>query len=259
MKSYAKLNIFLKITGTRGNYHEISSRFILYKSLFDKIYFEKSEFQHSGEDLNIISNIKINGENIINKAFKELLKTKFKDKISDFFKTHKVILEKNIPMGAGLGGGSSNAAAFLNLTNQTLNLNFSKKELIEISKNIGSDVAFFITEFESANVSGVGEIVENFNDDIPNLEVFTPSIFASTPEIYAKFRADFMNKIDLNLAKKLKNLSTKEILKKYKNYELNDLLAPFQAINPNFKLKKNEFFSGSGSSYFKIKGKIWKY
>ena len=159
-------------------------------------------------------------------------------------------------MGAGLGGGSSNAATFLNLTNQTLNLNFSKKELIEISKNIGSDVAFFITEFESANVSGIGEIVENFNDDIPNLEVFTPSIFASTPEIYAKFRADFMNKIDLNLAKKLKSLSTKEILKKYKNYELNDLLAPFQAINPNFKLKENEFFSGSGSSYFKTKGKI---
>ena len=64
-----------------------------------------------------------------------------------------------------------------------------------------------------------------------------------------------MDKIDLNLAKKLKSLSTKEILKKYKNYELNDLLAPFKAINPNFKLKENEFFSGSGSSYFKIKGK----
>lgn len=254
MKSYAKLNIFLKITGTRGNYHEILSRFILYKNLYDEIYFDSSK--NSSENLQILSNVKIDGENIINKAYNELLKTKFKSEISKFFKTHKVILEKNIPMGAGLGGGSSNAAAFLNLTNQTLNLNFSKKELIEISKNIGSDVAFFITEFESANVSGVGQIVENFNDDIPNLEVFTPSIFASTPEIYAKFRAGFMNKIDLNLAKKLKNLSTKEILKKYKNYELNDLLAPFQAINQNFKLKENEFFSGSGSSYFKIKGKI---
>lgn len=257
MKSYAKLNIFLKITGTRGNYHEILSRFILYKNLYDEIYFDSSK--NSSENLQILSNVKIDGENIINKAYNELLKTKFKSEISKFFKTHAVILEKNIPMGAGLGGGSSNAATFLNLTNQTLNLNFSKKELIEISKNIGSDVAFFITEFESANVSGVGEIVENFNDDIPNLEVFTPSIFASTPEIYAKFRSDFMDKIDLNLAKKLKNLSTKEILKKYKNYELNDLLAPFQAINPNFKLKENEFFSGSGSSYFKTKGKIWKY
>ena len=254
MKSYAKLNIFLKITGTRGNYHEILSRFILYKNLYDEIYFDSSK--NSSENLQILSNVKIDGENIINKAYNELLKTKFKSEISKFFKTHAVILEKNIPMGAGLGGGSSNAATFLNLTNQTLNLNFSKKELIEISKNIGSDVAFFITEFESANVSGVGEIVENFNDDIPNLEVFTPSIFASTPEIYAKFRSDFMDKIDLNLAKKLKNLSTKEILKKYKNYELNDLLAPFQAINPNFKLKENEFFSGSGSSYFKTKGKI---
>ncbi|NLK66195.1 MAG: 4-(cytidine 5'-diphospho)-2-C-methyl-D-erythritol kinase [Campylobacteraceae bacterium] len=255
MKSYAKLNVFLKIVGTRGNFHEINSRFILHKELFDEI-----EFVESGENngLKIISNIEISGENIIQKAYSELAKFSggvYKETLKEYFKNHAVKLTKNIPMGAGLGGGSSNAGAFLNLTNQTLNLGISKQDLVKISEFIGSDVAFFTSGLTSANVSGLGEIVESFDDDIPSLEIKTPDIFASTPQIYQTFRANFMDKINPSLAKELLSLSSKEILENYKNYELNDLLYPFQKLNPEFKLKESEFLSGSGSSYFYIKGK----
>lgn len=253
MKSYAKINVFLKITGTRGNFHELESRFVLYKNIFDEISFEKST---QNSFLKIVSNVEIKGQNIIQKAFDELAKFGFEKELKEFFKFHFVKLTKNIPLGAGLGGGSSNAATFLNLANETLNLRISKEDLVKISKFIGSDVAFFVSGFESANVSGIGEMVENFDDIIPDLEVVTPDIFASTPEIYKTFRANFMDKIDINLAKNLRNLSSKEILENYKNYELNDLLFAFKKLNPNFILEENKFLSGSGSSYFYIKGNI---
>ncbi|MCD8213856.1 MAG: 4-(cytidine 5'-diphospho)-2-C-methyl-D-erythritol kinase, partial [Campylobacter sp.] len=116
MKSYAKINIFLKIVGARGNYHEILSRFVLRREIYDEIYFEKSDgFAIECSNANIENNI-------ILKAKKALENVGFKNEIDEFFGSHKVILNKNIPIGAGLGGGSSNAAAFLNLTNGELNL-----------------------------------------------------------------------------------------------------------------------------------------
>ncbi|MSN96676.1 4-(cytidine 5'-diphospho)-2-C-methyl-D-erythritol kinase [Campylobacter sp. FMV-PI01] len=250
MKSYAKINIFLKIVGTRGDYHEIKSRFVLFEELFDEIYFKKKP---KNDKFQIISNAKIDGINSIQKAYNELEKLGFEKQLKDFFRYHSVILNKNIPQGGGLGGGSSNAATFLKMVNLELNLNIDKKSLMQISKNIGSDVGFFVSEFKSANVSGVGEIVEEFKDDIPNLSLKTTQIFSSTPKIYKEFRENFMDKIDINLAKNLTNLSSKEILKNYKNIDLNDLLPPFKKLNPNFMLKDDEFLSGSGSSYFYVK------
>lgn len=246
MKSYAKVNVFLKIIGTRDSYHEILSRFILLENLYDDIEFVSG----SGK---ILSNIKIPGENIISKARDVLNELGFKPKIDEFFKTHDIKITKNIPMGGGLGGGSSNAATFLHLINNKLNLGLSTKDLMEISPKIGADVSFFVSGFKSANVSGVGEIVDEFNDSVPNLEIFTPNLHSDTAKIYKEFRANFIDKIDINLAKNLLNLSSEKILKRYKNLELNDLLHPFLKINSNFKLNSDEFLSGSGSSYFRRK------
>ena len=82
--------------------------------------------------------------------------------VKEFFKKNIVKIDKNIPEFAGLGGGSSNCATFLNMVNQACNLNLSKEELAKIGSNIGADVPFFVYEFDSANVSGIGEIVEEF-------------------------------------------------------------------------------------------------
>ncbi|CUU78675.1 4-(cytidine 5'-diphospho)-2-C-methyl-D-erythritol kinase [Campylobacter hyointestinalis] len=245
MRSYAKLNIFLKIIGTRGDYHEIISRFVLFEELYDEINFIKKTTDEFIKDDYI-------PENIIKKARISLENLGFKNELDEFFTTHQVKLIKKIPCGGGLGGGSSNAAAFLNLANEELNLKIPKEKLMKISKNIGADVAFFVSEFKSANVSGIGEIVENFYDDVPNLGIITSDIFCSTPKVFREFRQNFF-KFDINLAKNLEQLSSNEILHSYQNYELNDLLRPCLKLYPNLIIKQNEFLSGSGSTKFILK------
>ncbi|QKF65009.1 4-(cytidine 5'-diphospho)-2-C-methyl-D-erythritol kinase [Campylobacter corcagiensis] len=246
MKSYAKINIFLKIIGTKGSYHKILSRFVLLENLYDEIEFVSGNGK-------ILSNVKIPGKNIISKAKEILSECGFKSKIDDFFKTHDIKITKNIPMGGGLGGGSSNAATFLTFINKELNLGLSNENLMQIAPKIGSDVSFFVSGFKSANVSGIGQIVKEFSDDVPDLEIFTLNLHSDTTQIYKEFRENFMDKIDQNFAKDLLNLSSTEILQRYKNLELNDLLYPFLKLNPSFKLRDDEFLSGSGSSYFRRK------
>ena len=249
MKSFAKINIFLKITGTRGNYHELNSRFVLIKNLFDEISFKSGNF----EGFCIKTETEINGENIINKAYNELCKAGFSRELNEFFKNNCVILKKNIPLGGGLGGGSSNAATFLKMANKELNLKISKRNLMKIGAKIGADVSFFLSDEICANVSGIGEIIMPFDDEIPNFEILQKPVCCDTAKVYKEFRAHFFDTINLKFSAKLSRLKSSEILANFKNYMLNDLLAPAQKIYPNLKINNDEFLSGSGSSCFKVK------
>jgi len=247
MKSFAKINVFLKVVGTRGNYHEILSRFILCEQLFDEIYFKKSDsfaIECNNHDIK---------DNIIQKAVDELKRAGFSNELDKFFGSHKIIINKNIPIGAGLGGGSSNAATFLLMVNDELNLNIKHENLMQIASKIGADVAFFVSGYKAANVSGIGEIIEEFDDEVPNLNIFTPNIFCSTLMVYQEFRSNFLQCIDVNVAKKMQNLKSKELLEIYKNEELNDLFAPCFKLYPQMNEFKDKFLSGSGSSVFSVK------
>ncbi len=249
--AYAKVNIFLKIVGKRGDYHLINSRFMRVKNLYDVISFIpssdlKNDFTLEGDfrcDLE---------QNTIYKAYKLLLKQN-KD-ISNFFKTYKVVVEKNIPEFAGLGGGSSDCAAFLRLTNRVLKLSISTKELASIGAKIGADVPFFIYEYDSANVSGVGEIVEIFNEKLLDIETLTPPIKCNTKDVYERFTKNYLNKIDKSFSDTLTKQNSKEILKSFEAIDLNDLLPPSLDLYPKLSLymKKGSFFSGSGSTFFKV-------
>ena len=247
MKSFAKINVFLKVVGTRGNYHEILSRFVLCEQLFDEIYFEKSN------SFAIECDNKEIKENIIQKAIDELKKAGFSNELDEFFSSHKIIINKQIPIGAGLGGGSSNAATFLLMVNDELNLNIKRENLMQIASKIGADVTFFVSGYKAANVSGIGEIIEEFDDEVPNLNIFTPNVFCSTPMVYQEFRSNFLQYIDVNAAKKMQNLKSKELLEIYKNEELNDLFAPCFKLYPQMNEFKDKFLSGSGSSVFSVK------
>ena len=247
MKSFAKINVFLKVVGTRGNYHEILSRFVLCEQLFDEIYFEKSN------SFAIECDNKEIKENIIQKAIDELKKAGFSNKLDEFFSSHKIIINKQIPIGAGLGGGSSNAATFLLMVNDELNLNIKRENLMQIASKIGADVAFFVSGYKAANVSGIGEIIKDFDDEVPNLNIFTPNVFCSTPMVYQEFRSNFLQYIDVNAAKKMQNLKSKELLEIYKNEELNDLFAPCFKLYPKMNEFMDKFLSGSGSSVFSVK------
>ena len=247
MKSFAKINVFLKVVGTRGNYHEILSRFVLCEQLFDEVYFERSN------SFSIECDNKEIKENIIQKAIDELKRAGFSNELDEFFSSHKIIINKQIPIGAGLGGGSSNAATFLLMVNDELNLNIKRENLMQIASKIGADVTFFVSGYKAANVSGIGEIIKDFDDEVPNLNIFTPNIFCSTPMVYQEFRSNFLQYIDINVAKKMQNLKSKELLEIYKNEELNDLFAPCFKLYPQMNEFRDKFLSGSGSSVFSVK------
>ncbi len=246
-KSYAKVNIFLKIVGFRDAYHLIASRFMLVKNLYDIITFQKTD-HHQSFILEGSFSCSTK-DNTIYKIFQEISHIK---KVEDFFKNHKVIVQKNIPEFAGLGGGSSNAATFLNLIDEVLDLKLSIKEKLKIAQKVGSDIPFFIYEYESANVTGVGEIVKRFDESTLPIQTFTPLIKCSTKDIYTKYREDF-KRFDIDFANKLLSMDSKEILQKYSAIELNDLLNPCLKLYPSLKdYIKDRFFSGSGSSLFWI-------
>lgn len=252
-RSYPKVNIFLKITGKRGSYHTICSRFVKIKSFYDEI-----EFESSSKGFDIAGNFSCPLEqNSIYKAYISLLEHLGErgEVLRKFFADKKVVVEKRIREGSGLGGGSSNAATFLLMCNDLLELGLSLKELASIGSKVGSDVPFFVYGFDSANVSGVGEIVEEFDEVVPSFEVVTPDIFCSTPAVYRCFSEEFYK---TSGSAYWEGLKSSEALKTHTSYELNDLLGPALKLYPKLKeyAEAGMFFSGSGSSFFGVKNAV---
>jgi 4-diphosphocytidyl-2-C-methyl-D-erythritol kinase len=251
-KAYAKVNIFLKITGIRDNYHEIISRFMLVDSLYDELSFVSKDV----EEFKILGNFSCSTkQNTIYKAYKALLEYTKSNSLENLMKKYAVKVEKKIPAFAGLGGGSSNASTFLKMCNSSLNLGLSLNELATIGLKVGADVPFFIYGYQSANVSGIGEIVEEFKEDNIEFEVYTPKLEISTPKVYKSYRENFYRPLSSLEVNSLKEKTSLEILQTMNANEANDLFKP--AILEYAGLKKyhknNYFFSGSGSSFFKMK------
>ncbi len=248
-KSHAKVNIFLKILGTQGAYHTLLSRFMRVDNLYDTLRFEKKEHYHDSFELEGDFGCSIE-KNTIYKAYQALIK---EYPIVPFFQEHKVVVEKNIPEFAGLGGGSSNAAAFLRLVNRTLHLHIATPHLAKIGASIGADVPFFVYDYASANVSGVGENVQAFEEEQIEIETFTPDIRCDTGQVYQQFRRAYLQDIDIKSAKALENISSNTLLNSYDAGFLNDLFAPALDLYPDLKAYHDKnFFSGSGSTFFRI-------
>jgi 4-diphosphocytidyl-2-C-methyl-D-erythritol kinase len=146
----AKINVSLRVLGKRKDgFHEIETLISLI-SLYDKIDVEKQNrwIDFSCDD----PTLSIGDDNLVVRAAKRFLEhAKIKSGVS-------IKLEKKIPHGAGLGGGSSDAAAILRALNQLFETKLSLNELSKLGSTIGSDVPFFL--FESAAMcKGRGEIV----------------------------------------------------------------------------------------------------
>ncbi len=247
--AHAKVNIFLKMVGTRGHYHTFLSRFMRVESLYDTMSIEKKA--NMDETFSLIGDFGCTLEqNTIYKAYRLL--QEHSPKVGDFFKTHTVKVEKKIPEFAGLGGGSSNAAAFLRLTNRLLNLGIKTKDLADIGAKIGADVPFFVYNYASANVSGIGDIVEPFEEDLIMIETFTPPILCDTGKVYQQFRNHYLNAIDVKKAQAIFLQPSALLLHKYKAPFLNDLFQPAVDLYPALlDYHDNNFFSGSGSTFFR--------
>ncbi len=143
--SFAKINLHLAITGKRSDgYHDI-------ETIFQEIDFcDHMEFTPAS-DLSLSSNhpgLPLNEENLIIKAARLLSEDK----------GCHITIEKRIPMGAGLGGGSSNAAATLLALNKLWDKGLSPGQLQALAAQLGSDVPFFMIG-GTAWASGRGELV----------------------------------------------------------------------------------------------------
>lgn len=258
-KAFAKVNIFLKITGTRGNYHEIISRFMRVQNLYDLLSFVPKEDTDAKEnEFKIIGDFSCETEqNTIYKAYFALKEFTASEKLEELMQKYAIKVEKNIPAFAGLGGGSSDAATYLKMCNNVLNLGLSLNELAQVGVKVGADVPFFIYGYDSANVSGIGEVVEKFDEELLDIETITPKIEISTPKVYTTYREDFFSPTDGFERERLKKLTSLEVLQTMSAGDANDLFKPALQEYKELKnyYKHGYFFSGSGSSFFRIKEK----
>ena len=148
LKSPAKINLDLTILNKLKNgYHEINTSFQLI-DLFDEI-----EFESSKNNISLSSNLKeLNSDdNIITTVARKLQSSNSKLGV-------KIKLKKLIPIGAGLGGGSSNAASTIVALNKLWDLKMSKSEMHNFARNIGADVPFFLFG-QNAQGNGIGDIL----------------------------------------------------------------------------------------------------
>ncbi|MEK6868700.1 MAG: 4-(cytidine 5'-diphospho)-2-C-methyl-D-erythritol kinase, partial [Nanoarchaeota archaeon] len=175
----AKVNLYLKIgKKLKSGYHNIQS-VMQPIQLHDNISFEKLN-----EDVIIVQSNNPDLEGKANLAYKAALLLKNKFKVKEGIKIH---IEKNIPMSAGLGGGSSNAANTLIMLNKLWGLKVPQKKLIGMGIEIGSDVPFFIVE-KTALVEGIGDKIKPLRKSMSiNIVLVNPGIKVSTSWAYRQF------------------------------------------------------------------------
>jgi len=179
LESPAKVNLRLEILKRREDgYHEL--RTLLQKiSLHDTLHFSlKKE-----KGVSITTDhpkLPIGKDNLVYKAAQSMLK------VSDYKGGVRIEIEKRIPLGAGLGGGSSNAATALKALNQLLKMDLSKRELMEMGLEIGADVPFFFLEGAAIGL-GIGEQLKK--EELPILwyVLVYPNFEVSTRWAYQNF------------------------------------------------------------------------
>ena len=189
-KAYAKINLHLEVLGLRDDgFHELAM-VMQSINLSDQLRMIKNE--DNNITLKTNTNEISNGEdNLIIKAARLL-----RNKVGNTQLGVDIELEKNIPIGAGLAGGSTDAAATLVGLNKLWKLNLEAEELEKLSKEIGSDIPFCVSGGRQI-CFGRGEILERLNldhFDLGLILVKDPSIQVSTPVAYKKYKEEFGNR-----------------------------------------------------------------
>ncbi len=250
VKSYAKINLYLRVLGKSGHLHELS----MINVLID--YFDEMDFTITPSETSFIETIfepdcyHIGKDNLVNQAFYYCAPF-FKQALSVI-----VRIKKNIPPGTGLGGGSGNAAQLIEILRPYLIQSFHHHENT-IAKSLGSDVPFFLYRKPSL-VTGTGENIQALPFRLPPwwLLLVIPNFSCSTAEVYRVY--------DLMLDQK--KIFTISAPKDFKNSSsifplVNDLYFPAMNLEPRLMailsdLKKTQALdctmSGSGSSCYGI-------
>ncbi len=269
INAYAKINIGLTILNKREDgYHNIETTLSTI-NLSDKLVIEKKD---SGIEL-LAETLKIPTEE--NLCFKA----------AQLFLSHyginegvKIVLQKNIPIGGGLGGGSSDAAGVLKGLREIFNLNISDDELMGLARKLGCDVPFFI-KGGAAIARGVGDELKFFKLPKMELIIYYPGFPISTKWAYEEYdKLNLTTSIDLDnilVAKKKKQTRTglflnndfEKVVFKAHPHLLdikNNLLGTgvymvslsgsgsclYAVVDENLKKKVIKYLSGIGAMYF---------
>lgn len=174
--SPAKLNLFLHITGRRENgYHELQTIFQLI-DLYDWMVFTPTLDEQI--EIDGLSEVRPE-ENLIYRAA-QILRPHAKK-----FCGLNIKIEKNIPMGAGLGGGSSNAATTLIVLNQLWECGLNQEQLSDYGVKLGADVPIFIYG-KNAWAEGIGEHLSFIDLDQKQFIILKPDCFISTQLLFSQ-------------------------------------------------------------------------
>ena len=243
----AKLNIGLFVTEKRADgFHNLETIFfpIPLNDALEINLSAKTELKIEG--LTIAGDAK---NNLIWKAW-DLLRSEFPDKV----KPLKINLIKAIPMGAGMGGGSADAAFMLQLVNNFFNLDLSENRLAEYALQLGSDCPFFIYN-KPRFASGRGEVLEEIELDLSkySIQLICPELHISTSQAFGTIeprKATF----DLRLVNTIP-------IPEWKEQIINDFEKSIFEIHPVLAEIKAELYrqdavyaamSGTGSTVFGI-------
>lgn len=212
LKARAKINLTLEILNKReDNYHNLKSVFQKI-NLYDEIIIEKNNTNTFVLNTNI-ENLN-NQDNIIYKAYIKL-QNKY-NKITGI----NVQLNKKIPQGAGLGGGSADCASFIIGINKLFNLNMSVHEIESLGKSLGADVVPCLYD-QAVLAEGIGDIITPINTNFKfYIVIIKPQISYSTKEMYNLIDTSNITKNEtstINLIKGLKENNLELISKNLYN------------------------------------------
>ena len=249
IKAYGKVNISLDVVGKREDGYHLLSMIMQNIDLYDEIEVEKQECGIILECNK--SYVPVDNRNLAYKAA-EIFKERY-----DIVDGVKINIEKNIPVSAGLAGGSTDAASVLKVMNKLFNVNATEEELMELGLKLGADIPYCI-HGGTALCEGIGEIItpiKPFRDKI--VVLVKPAFGVSTKEVYKNF----------NLEKVKQHPKTAEIINAIENDDLNFVASNMKNLLENVTLRKhkilikikeemnacgaiNSMMSGSGPTVF---------
>lgn len=246
--SFAKINVGLEVLNRRSDgYHDIATIFVPI-SLHDQIIVEPSDkFQITCKpelDVPIEKNL----------VYKTIEIIKNKHKLNNI--NYKIHIKKNIPTGAGLGGGSSNAAVTIRIMNELFNINMNYEDMKNIAIELGSDVPYFLNNSIAIGL-GRGEKLKYLN--LPwdwYTLIINPGINISTAWAYSELDRTNNNVNDKDIINRYSDIFTN---KNYKKNVTNDFEAIVFNKYPEIRNIKEEMYkmgaafslmSGSGSTVY---------
>lgn len=221
-KAYGKINIALDVVGKKENGYHLLEMIMQNIELYDEINIEKRD-----QGIEIKCNkpfIPVDERNLAYKAAELMIKTYNIDS------GVSIEITKNIPVAAGLAGGSADCAAVLKIMNKMFNINASLKELMELGITLGADVPYCI-KGGTALCKGIGEEITQLKPFKNHIVLLVkPPFGVSTKEVYKEFdltkvrvhpdTEELINRMKRNdlyyVAKNMKNLLENVTLRKHK-------------------------------------------